>query len=87
MKDLGQDFQTFDDARPRAVEILIAVGDEDAVAPHGLQLAPAWAALKQRYLVKRSRYVKAARVHQNDIRIDDKKLVPIEPWRRLARRT
>ncbi|HEY8832795.1 MAG TPA: hypothetical protein VIM21_09815 [Gemmatimonadaceae bacterium] len=40
MKDLGQDFQTFDDARPRAVEILIAVGDEDAIALHGLQLAP-----------------------------------------------
>ena len=40
MKDLGQDFQTFDDARPRAVEILIAVGDEDAIALYGLQLAP-----------------------------------------------
>jgi hypothetical protein len=42
MKNLGQNFQTFDDARSRTVEILIAVGDEDAVAPHGLQLAPAW---------------------------------------------
>ena len=32
MKDLGQNFQTFDDARSRAVEILIAVGDDDAIA-------------------------------------------------------
>src|SRR6476661_10454986 len=85
MKDLGQNFQTFDDARSRAVEILIAVGDDDAIALHGLQLAPAGAALKQRHLLKRSRYVKAARVHQNDIRVGDNKLVPIEPWRRLTR--
>jgi len=86
MKDLGQNFQTFDDARSRAVEILIAVGDEDATVLHGLQLAPARSMFKQRHLVKRSLYVKAARVHQNDIRVGDNKLVPIEPWRRLTRR-
>jgi hypothetical protein len=34
MKDLGQNFQTFDDARSRAVEILIAVGDEDVEDAH-----------------------------------------------------
>src|SRR5262245_548428 len=85
MKDLGQNFQTFDDARSRAVEILIAVGDEDATVLRGLQLAPARSMFKQRHLVKRSLYVKAARVHQNDIRVGDNKLVPIEPWRRLTR--
>ena len=74
MKDFGQNLQTFDDARPRAVEILIAVGDEDAIALHGLQLAPARAALQQRHLLKRSRYVKAARVHEEDVRICENKL-------------
>ena len=33
VKDLSQNFQTFDDAGPWAVEILIAVGDEDAIVP------------------------------------------------------
>jgi hypothetical protein len=66
MKDFGQNLQTFDDARPRAVEVLIAL--------HGLQLAPARAALEQRHLLKRSRYVKAARVHEEDVRICENKL-------------
>ena len=74
MEDLGQDFQAFDDARSRTVEILIAIGNEDAIALHGLQLAPARAALEQRHLLKRSRYVKAARVHEEDVRICENKL-------------
>ena len=48
-------------------------------------VAPAGAALKQRHLLKRSRYVEAARVHEEDIRISFNNLVPIEPWRRLTR--
>ena len=36
VKDLGQHFQTFDNARPRAIKILIAVGDEDTMVLHGL---------------------------------------------------
>src|SRR5262245_25485906 len=84
VKDLGQDFQTFDDARPCAIEILIAVGDEDAVALHSLQLAPTRAALEKRHLLKRPRHIEAARVYEDDIWIGDNNLVPIEPWRRLA---
>ena len=80
MKYLGQDFQTFDDARPRAVEILIAVDDEDATTLNSLQLAPTRAAIKQWHLLKRSRYVEAARMYEDDIRIGDNNLVPIEPW-------
>jgi len=82
VKDLRQHFQTFDDAGPWAVEILITVGDEDAIVLHGLQLAPAGAVLKQRHLLKRSRHVEAARVHEDDIRVGGNNLVPIEPWRR-----
>jgi hypothetical protein len=40
VKDLGQNLQTFDDARSRAVEILFAVGDEDATLLSSLQLVP-----------------------------------------------
>src|SRR6185437_4544858 len=84
MKDLSHYFQTFDDARPRTIEILIAVGDKDATPPHRLQSAPAGAVLKKRHLLKRSRYVEAARMYEDDIRIGGNNLVPIEPWRRLA---
>jgi hypothetical protein len=84
VKDLGQNLQTFDDARSRAVEILFAVGDEDATLLSSLQLVPTRAALETRNLPKRPRYVKAARVYEDDIWIGDNNLVPIEPWRRLA---
>ena len=77
MKDLGQNFQTFDHARAPPIEILIAVGDEDATLLNSLQLAPTGLMLEKRHLLKRSRYVKAARVHHNDIWIGDNKLVPI----------
>src|SRR5690349_19032065 len=86
VKDLRQYLQAFDDARPRTVEILIAIRDKDALPLHCLQLAPAGAALNQWHLLKRSRYVEAARVHENNIRIGGQNLVPIEPWRRLAGR-
>jgi hypothetical protein len=79
VKDLGQNFQTFDDARSWAIKILIAVGDENTILLHSLQFAPAWAALKQRHLLKCSGDVKAARVHQNDIRVSVNKLIPFEP--------
>ena len=39
MKDLRQYLQAFDDARPRTVEILIAIRDKDALPLHCLQLA------------------------------------------------
>jgi hypothetical protein len=86
VKDLGEDFQTFDDARPWTIEILIAVGDKDAISLHPVELAPAGTALKQRHLVKRSCHVEAARVHQDDIRVGGNNLVPVKPQRRLARR-
>jgi hypothetical protein len=85
VKDLGQNFQAFNDARPRAVKILIAIGDKDVIALHGLQIMPAGAMLKQRHFLKCSRYVETARVDKDDIRIGDNDLVPIEPGRRLAR--
>jgi hypothetical protein len=44
MEDLGQDFQAFDDARSRTIEILIAVRDKDAALLHRLQLVPTGAA-------------------------------------------
>ena len=78
MKDLRQNFQTFDDARSRTVEILIAVGDEDAITLHGLQLAPARARLKHWHLLKRSLYIKAARVHEDDVWVGGNELVPID---------
>ena len=40
VKDLAQYFQTFDDARPRAIKILIAVGDEDAITLRGKPASP-----------------------------------------------
>ncbi len=63
----------------RPIEILIAVGDEDATVLNSLQLAPTGLMPEKRHLLKRSRDVKAARVHHNDIWIGDNKLVPIEP--------
>ena len=50
VKDLRQYLQAFDDARPRTVEILIAIRDKDALPLHCLQLAPAGAALNQWHL-------------------------------------
>src|SRR4029078_677753 len=50
VKDLRQCLQGFDDARPRTVEILIAIRDKDALPLHCLQLAPAGAALNQWHL-------------------------------------
>jgi len=47
VKDFGQYFQTFDNAGSRTIEILIAVGDKDAISLYGFQLAPAGMALKQ----------------------------------------
>src|SRR6185437_13423372 len=85
MKDLSHYFQTFDDARPRTIEILIAVGDKGATPPHGLQFAPAGAVLKKRHLLKRPRHVEAARMHEIEIRVGGNNLVPIGPGRRLAR--
>ena len=35
MKDLGQDFQRLNDARPGTIEVLIAVGKEHLVVPDG----------------------------------------------------
>ena len=58
----------------RTVEILISVDDEDATTLNSLQLAPTRAAIKQWHLLKRSRYVKAARVHEEDVRICENKL-------------
>src|SRR6516162_6733857 len=66
MEDLGQDFQAFDDARSRTVEILIAVRDKDPLSLHCLQRTPAAAALKQWHLLQCSRHVEAARVHEDE---------------------
>jgi hypothetical protein len=41
VKDLGEDLEAFDDAGAGAVEIVIAIGDEDAGLAHGFQVAPA----------------------------------------------
>ena len=46
MKDLGKDLEAFDDAGAGAVEIVIAIGDEDAGLAHGPQVAPARAMRK-----------------------------------------
>src|SRR6516225_2249426 len=70
----------------RTVEILISVDDEDATTLHCLQRTPAAAALKQWHLLQCSRHVEAARVHEDEIRVGDHNLLPIEPWRRLTGR-
>jgi hypothetical protein len=40
MKDLGKDFQRFDQARARAVEELVTIRDKDAAGLGGAQLVP-----------------------------------------------
>src|ERR1700730_2825275 len=52
VQDLGKDLEALDDAWAGAVEIVIAIGDEDARIAHGPQVAPARAMRKQRHVLE-----------------------------------
>src|SRR6476659_3276867 len=85
VKDLGKDLEALDDAGAGAVEIVIAIGDDDAGLAHGLQVAPARAMRKQRHVLEAVGDIKAARMHDDDVWISGNERVPLEPGRMLTR--
>src|SRR5215831_19107499 len=60
MEQFGQNLQRFNQARPRTIEILIAVGDIDAILFYRFQLPPFGFACQQISLFHRARDVEAA---------------------------
>src|SRR5215813_2337412 len=66
---LSQNLQRFDQARSRAIEILIAVCDEDAIVFHRFQLPPRGFSGQQMRLFHRARDVEAARRDEDHVGI------------------
>jgi hypothetical protein len=85
VKDLRKDLEAFDDAGAGAVEIVIAIGDEDAGLAHGPQVVPARAMRKERHVLEAVGDIKAARMHDDDVWIGGNELIPFEPGLMLPR--
>src|ERR1700676_681420 len=84
MKYSSQDFQRFDQARSRPVEVLIAVSQVDASAAYGPELRPFRLVSEPMHFRARALGIPATRHHDDDLRVRSNKLLPTHPGRMLA---
>src|SRR5215831_10102654 len=85
MEQFSQNLQRFNQARPRTIEILIAVGDKDSILFYRFQLSPFGFAGQQTRLLHRARDVEAAGRDEDHVGIGRDQRLPTHPRRMLAR--
>src|SRR5581483_7557369 len=86
MKNLAENLQRLDDTRPRSIEELIAVSNEDLPFPHGPEPRPKRITGQSRQLLQGPRDIVAARHQQDRLGIGGREVVKLDPRRMRARR-
>src|SRR5205823_10250620 len=84
MQQLGKNLKRLYQPRARAVEKLVAVGQEHPTLTHRLERSPFRFPSKHGHVASRPLQVEAARQNDDDIRIAGRQLFPGHPRRMLA---
>src|SRR5437773_10190657 len=84
LEHLGKDFERLHEPRPRPVEVLIAVGDDDRSFAYGAECLPFRAVLQQVPIAQRVVDAKPAGADDDQIGIGCAELFPCHPRRMLS---